>query len=361
MKKLFKNILFDTLLFGIIFALLLLFNYFLGLMFRLWVYYVVAAIVIIGLIAGVIQKFKNSSSKITKIVLTIISIAIVVVAIIGWKIILLAVVFSYKPEHVVEKDGKKYVAYVNSFLNVDVYYYDYKNFFLMGNKIKLKEYYGKGGYDPFDDMHSDREALFYYYYDDSGKIVNTNNTDYTKVHNDGKIYYEIKSDKLTNNITKNEDNNNKDDNIYWIDNSIAYKVIDGDAAMGSELNKIYRTEDAGQTWQLQSNIVLHYNSKFAFINDNLSFIYDPGKAGVETEYGTLKVSTNSANSYIDCTIEHPKSISEKYLIVDEVPIYENNQLKLKVHTLNHIKNPAKTYYEYTSKDGITWQYSKKID
>lgn len=285
---------------------------------------------------------------------------ILIIVILSSWLIYLALVFSYTPEHVIEKDGKKYVAYVKSFTKVNVYYYDYINFFLVGNKVKIEEYYGSGGYDPFDGEHDYKEPT-YYYYNNEHKVIDTNNPDFNKKENGNTIYYEIKSDKLANNTTKNEDNNTKDNNIYWINDNIAYKVTNGDAAMGKELVNIYRTEDAGQSWKAQSSIVLHYNSKFGFINDKLSFIYDPGRAGVETEYGTLKVSTDSANTYTDCKIEHPKSITEENLIIDEVPTYENNQLKLKIYTINYSKNPIKTYYEYISKDGTTWKYNKKID
>lgn len=54
------------------------------------------------------------------------------------------------PEHEVVKDNKKYLAVVNSFLSVDVDYYDYVDENLRGNKIRISENYGKGGYDPFE-------------------------------------------------------------------------------------------------------------------------------------------------------------------------------------------------------------------
>lgn len=41
---------------------------------------------------------------------------------------MLITAFAVRPEDVVEKERKKYVAYVNSFLKTYVYYYDYKNY-----------------------------------------------------------------------------------------------------------------------------------------------------------------------------------------------------------------------------------------
>jgi hypothetical protein len=60
-----------------------------------------------------------------------------------------AFAFRHKPEYIIEKDGKQMVAYVDSFLQVNVNYYDYVNPFVRGDQIKINEYYGKGGYDPF--------------------------------------------------------------------------------------------------------------------------------------------------------------------------------------------------------------------
>lgn len=64
---------------------------------------------------------------------------------------LVGVVFSYCPEHKVEKDGKPMLAVVNSFLRVRVTYYNYKNFLVMGTGPGILEDFGKGGYDPFEE------------------------------------------------------------------------------------------------------------------------------------------------------------------------------------------------------------------
>ena len=63
---------------------------------------------------------------------------------------LLGFVFSMKPEHVMDRDGIKMVAVVNSFLQVTVGYHVYQNFLTMGKDIVIYEDYGNGGYDPFE-------------------------------------------------------------------------------------------------------------------------------------------------------------------------------------------------------------------
>ena len=65
------------------------------------------------------------------------------------------------------------VAYVSSFMDICVYYYDYKNFFFVGNKIRIKEYYGSGGFDPIENKHGyEYPVLNTDYYDENGKIIN---------------------------------------------------------------------------------------------------------------------------------------------------------------------------------------------
>ncbi|WP_415277633.1 hypothetical protein [Clostridium perfringens] len=74
-------------------------------------------------------------------------------------------------EHFVEKDGKKMVARVNSFMKVYVEYYDYINPVIRGNKIKIEEDYGEGGYDPFeaDEKITSKKIT---YYNDNGDVIN---------------------------------------------------------------------------------------------------------------------------------------------------------------------------------------------
>lgn len=62
-------------------------------------------------------------------------------------------VSGYTPEHVVEKDGKKFVAYASGFKRTYVNYYDYKNIFVVGDQKRIEEYYGKGGFDPIENKY----------------------------------------------------------------------------------------------------------------------------------------------------------------------------------------------------------------
>jgi len=175
------------------------------------------------------------------------------------KVILLIIVFSYSPEHVVIKDDKKYLAYVNSFLKVDVYYYDYINFFLIGNKLRLHEYYGSGGYDPLDGTHNNK-PLQYYYYDEQGNITDTNDEYYNKGYSNSKVY-----DKEGNEIANLPDTNNPistNNNLEEIskyeevlyekkinDKTIIRVVNNGYILAQRSIVSVQKTIDGGNTWK----------------------------------------------------------------------------------------------------------------
>ena len=81
------------------------------------------------------------------------------------------------PEHIVRKDGKKYVAYVNGFLRTYVSYYDYKNIFVVGNQKRIEEDYGKGGFDPIENKFGNKyDVETTTYYDENGNVVSRENT-----------------------------------------------------------------------------------------------------------------------------------------------------------------------------------------
>lgn len=122
------------------------------------------------LIQIVIIIYTSVKSKILKGTIIITSI---IGSIIFFLYSLLILAFMYNPEHIIEKENKKMVACVNSFLQVRVAYYDYVNCFVRGNQVRISEDYGSGGYDPFeiDKMPSPQK---YIYYDENGNIIKSN-------------------------------------------------------------------------------------------------------------------------------------------------------------------------------------------
>lgn len=138
--------------------------------YRQWFYYLIVTIVYLGFIIGIAQiahrvENKNIKSLIRCTLTIIISLSIPVI--LFWS------VFGIKPEHIVKKDGKKYVVYVYAFKDVNAIYYDYINEFFRGSKRRISEDYGSGGYDPFTEEFKDYEpkTTYYYKYDSNGNRI----------------------------------------------------------------------------------------------------------------------------------------------------------------------------------------------
>lgn len=120
---------------------------------------------------GLYYRNYSIDSKIKKRIVKIcIMSTFVILLLISSPIFYLIVGFGYTPEHVVEKDGSKYVAYVNSFLRTYVYYYDYKNVVVVGNQKRIVEDYGKGGFDPLGDKYP-HKIEHCTYYDEKGNVI----------------------------------------------------------------------------------------------------------------------------------------------------------------------------------------------
>ena len=356
-NKVKRNILIYTIIAFIIFMMIHFFLKLFSIRFRQWVYYTIAALVIIGIVIGFIQM-ANKNSKKVKIVLSITGVCVTIFITLFWEFILLALVFSYTPEHIVTKDGKKYVAYVNSFLRVNVSYYDYINSFLVGDKEKIYEDYGKGGYDPFDGKHNDREPVQYYYYDKNGKVLKTNAKDYSESNN--VLEKNNKNEKSV--IENNTEKSGNSENIEVLykkefNDKIAIRVVVKDYILaGRSIIGFEKTVDGGYTWieqieNIDDFVQIHNGAKFVFIDENIGFINDFGLAGTSGDNRSLQVTTNGGKKFTEAIIKLDNI--EKELYIEDVPYKENSVLKLKAYV---IENSSKKYYNFYSVDnGVTWK------
>ena len=126
-KSLNKLIIFYSILYLLIFLLMKTILKIFNIAFREWFVFLSIIIIAITFIIGIIQLLLKVKPKFLKI-LSVISFIVLLLLISPFAFVISA--FIYMPEHVVEKDNKKYVAYVNSWLDTRVEYYDYINFLL---------------------------------------------------------------------------------------------------------------------------------------------------------------------------------------------------------------------------------------
>ena len=176
MKKIFykfkKSILMYTIVhFCIIIIINLILNAF-NMNYREWIYLLSLILCSIGFFVGMIQLLWKIKKKTVKIIVIILFIIGLIPCALYMYILC---IFAYQPEHIVMRDGKKMVAYVNGFMDTYVEYYDYKSFFTVGNKLKIKEYYGNGGFDPIKNKYGHNyPVITTEYYDENGNILKNN-------------------------------------------------------------------------------------------------------------------------------------------------------------------------------------------
>ena len=258
-----KIILLDTILYMLIIVTLYFILSSFKLMFREWIYIVSAVIIIGGFVAGIIQLLSKIKEKVLRNVLIGI---VIILLLLSTPAIFFLGAFSYTPEHIVRKDGKKYVAYVNGFLRTYVYYYDYKNIFVVGNQKRIEEDYGKGGFDPIENKFGNKyDVETTTYYDENGNVVSRKNT-----KSDDQIQGTTEINNIPENITNNIEEKNYNGIITNIDsNRIVFE--------NKSRNKKY---------------FIDVNSSLNFINGrtNEKVYYDEMKIGYYIDTYTYKKS-----------------------------------------------------------------------
>lgn len=175
MKNIFKKLRKSALLYTIIYVCILIttdsiLNIF-NMNYREWVLILSFILIVIGFIIGIIQLICKIKNKIIKI-LTSIVFVIILIPCAFYTFIFCSI--AYEEEHVVIKDDKKMVAYVNGFMETYVRYYDYKSFLTKGEQLRIEEYYGEGGFDPIENRHGyNYPVISIKYYDENGNVINT--------------------------------------------------------------------------------------------------------------------------------------------------------------------------------------------
>lgn len=370
MRKMFnkikKNILICDLIFAGINILINFILYLMNLRFRLWVIILIILISIIGFVVGIFQQiYLHSDNKKRTIVLSLLgTIPIIILITISIPIVGFIAIFSYKPEHTTILDNKKYVAVVSSFLKVDVDYYDYYGFLLMGTRVKVHGYFGKGGYDPFINPNVS-DGVEYTYYDDNGKVKSKRTETFIK-DKDGNI---IDKNNYNIDIDKNNDFDDSDDYVLPENEEVLYerkfnKTIlrfgKVDNSLGQNmLVHVLRSKDNGKNFYVVSDDVIQVSNeaKFVFLNENLGFAISTGKIYLDNSKVGLYTTNDSGKTFIFAKFNYTNNNVE-YISIEKVPYYDNNILKIKcsVYQVNSNKDgyEDKELVFISNDNGLNW-------
>lgn len=370
MKKIFNKIKGKIITYDLIFIVInIIINFVLYLMnvrFRLWVIILIILISIIGFIAGIFeQMYLSSDNKKRTIILSLLgTIPIIILILIFLPIIGFITIFSYKPEHTTILDDKKYVAVVSSFLRVDVDYYDYYGFLLMGTKVKVHGYFGKGGFDPFVNPNV-VDGVEYTYYDNKEKIKSKRSETYIK-DKDGQIMdknnYNIDIDKTD----KFDDSDNyllpENEEVLYEKkfNKTILRFSKVDNALGQNmLVHVLRSKDNGKNFYVVSDDVIQVSNeaKFVFLNENLGFAVNTGKIYLDNRETGLYITNDSGKTFTSSNFKYTNE-NVDYISIESMPYYENNVLKIKcsVYQVNSNKDgyENKDLIFISSDNGLNW-------
>lgn len=364
-EKLKGKILVITLIFILINIILNYLLYLFNIRFRLWVIVLIIVISIIGFIIGMFEHIsKIVENKIKAIGLIIlVLVPLIVLILIFSPFIFFTAAFSYKPEHKVTLYGNKYVAVVNSFLNVDVDYYNYYGPLFMGTKVKVHGYFGKGGYDPIVNPNIANEVE-YIFYDNNGKEIKKINEIYFKDKNG-----EIKNKESYETNYKETIINENDNYILPEDMETLYekkfdktiiKFVKLDDALNQNiLVQINKSTDNGKKYYPITNepIQVSLKANYTILNENLMFISKNNKIMVNNSFISLYVSNNGGKDFLESKVNYTNENVE-FITIEKMPYYEKNALKLKcsVYQFNSNKD------EYENKEilfisidnGLSW-------
>lgn len=370
MRKFFNKSKFNILIYDLIFVVFnILLNfllYLLNMRFRLWFIVIIVLISIIGFIIGMFKVLYNSyEDKKTVIIFSMLSVITILIFIaLLLPIIGFIGIFTYKPEHTVELDNKKYVAVVNSLFHVNVNYYDYYGPLLMGTKVKVYGYFGNGDYDPFNNPNIVGNVE-YTYYDDKGKIKYKRTVNFIKDGNGNII------DNNSNDIDINPPKYNENDRyLLPEDEEVLYEKKFGktilrftrvDYILGQRsLVRVLRSKDNGKNFYVVSDDVIQVSNeaKFIFLNENLGFAISNGKIYLSSNSVPGLYVTNDGGKTFESSKFKYENEDVEYINIKDFPYYDKGILKIKC--LVYEFNTSKDSYEnkeliFISKDnGLNW-------
>lgn len=339
--------------------------YLMNIRFRTWMIIVISFVSVVGFVVGILQQiYKSTESK--KVIITISILSFIFMAtliFVSFPFIKIGLLFSYRPEHTVVLDGKKYVAVVRSFLHVDVDYYDYYGPLLMGTKVRVHGDFGEGDFDPFEHPNS-ADQVEYTYYDKNGKIRAKRMEIFIK-DKDGKII-----DRIKNDISGDDKFNENENYILPEDGEVLYeKKFDQTILRFSKIDNVsgqnmlvhvIKSKDDGESFYVVSEdpIQVSNEAKFVFLSKTLGFAISTGNIDLNNNNQGLMVTNDGGKTFTSANVEY-ENPDVDYITIEKIPYYEKDSLKMKcsVYQLNSNRDgyEDKEITFISNDNGLHWQ------
>ena len=339
--------------------------YLMNIRFRTWMIIVISFVSVVGFVVGILQQIYKSTES-NKVIITISILSFIFMAtliFVSFPFIKIGLLFSYRPEHTVVLDGKKYVAVVRSFLHVDVDYYDYYGPLLMGTKVRVHGDFGEGDFDPFEHPNS-ADQVEYTYYDKNGKIRAKRMEIFIK-DKDGKII-----DRIKNDISGDDKFNENENYILPEDGEVLYeKKFDQTILRFSKIDNVsgqnmlvhvIKSKDDGESFYVVSEdpIQVSNEAKFVFLSKTLGFAVSTGNIDLNNNNQGLMVTNDGGKTFTSANVEY-ENPDVDYITIEKIPYYEKDSLKMKcsVYQLNSNRDgyDDKEITFISNDNGLHWQ------
>lgn len=339
--------------------------YLMNIRFRTWMIIVISFVSVVGFVVGILQQIYKSTES-NKVIITISILSFIFMAtliFVSFPFIKIGLLFSYRPEHTVVLDGKKYVAVVRSFLHVDVDYYDYYGPLLMGTKVRVHGDFGEGDFDPFEHPNS-ADQVEYTYYDKNGKIRAKRMEIFIK-DKDGKII-----DRIKNDISGDDKFNENENYILPEDGEVLYeKKFDQTILRFSKIDNVsgqnmlvhvIKSKDDGESFYVVSEdpIQVSNEAKFVFLSKTLGFAISTGNIDLNNNNQGLMVTNDGGKTFTSANVEY-ENPDVDYITIEKIPYYEKDSLKMKcsVYQLNSNRDgyDDKEITFISNDNGLHWQ------
>lgn len=339
--------------------------YLMNIRFRTWMIIVISFVSVVGFVVGILQQIYKSTES-NKVIITISILSFIFMAtliFVSFPFIKIGLLFSYRPEHTVVLDGKKYVAVVRSFLHVDVDYYDYYGPLLMGTKVRVHGDFGEGDFDPFEHPNS-ADQVEYTYYDKNGKIRAKRMEIFIK-DKDGKII-----DRIKNDISGDDKFNENENYILPEDGEVLYeKKFDQTILRFSKIDNVsgqnmlvhvIKSKDDGESFYVVSEdpIQVSNEAKFVFLSKTLGFAVSTGNIDLNNNNQGLMVTNDGGKTFTSANVEY-ENPDVDYITIEKIPYYEKDSLKMKcsVYQLNSNRDgyEDKEITFISNDNGLHWQ------
>lgn len=149
--------------------------------------------------------------------------------------------------------------------------------------------------------------------------------------------------------------------LYYIElNNEILRFERYDYSLGqNQLVGVQKSLNKGKTFEniTQESIIVSMEPKFIFLNEKLGFAISKSNLTKNNDYIGIKVTQDGGKTFIDGKVNYDNPNIE-ILTVEDVPYYENNELKLKC-SIYQIKEDNTGYEDieliFISNDnGLTW-------